>query len=88
MRKYDTPLSSAGGNRPARTLTWIDGRISAGGSGVASRCWRMATKVSSSMPSCTWMLCARCSPGPGGAIEPAADEDGVLIAEAPSAEPI
>jgi hypothetical protein len=30
-------LSSAGGSRPARTLTWIDGRMSVGTSSVASR---------------------------------------------------
>lgn len=46
---------------PARTLTWIDGRISAGTSSVASRSCRIATNSSSPMPSLTWMLSALCS---------------------------
>ena len=51
IRKYETPFSSAGGSSPARTLTWIDGRISVGTSSVASRACRMATNASSLMPS-------------------------------------
>ena len=49
--RYRTPLSSAGGNSPARMFTWIDGRIRVGIASVASRAVRMVTKSSSEMPS-------------------------------------
>ena len=54
--------SSAGGIRPARMFTWIEGRMSFGIDKVASRLVRIATKSSSLTPSWTCTLPTRCAP--------------------------
>ena len=58
---YAMPLSSLGGNSPARMLICTAGSMSTGISKVASRLVRIATNSASVMPSCTWTFFAFCS---------------------------